>query len=157
MNMRKGMQLSMNVVVMAVLAFVFLGIAIAFITGVFDKLEDAVPIPDPVPICDLSANNPVCLRTTEIEIDRGENAIFPVQSMNFLTESALCELSVTTEQEGITFVYPQSNVELDPLQAGEWQVAAQVSKTTPPGIYSVDVVVMCGDDSNSKNFFISIE
>lgn len=100
---KKGsLSLSVNAIVVLVLAITMLGLGIAFTKNMFGSLEGKLMegvsyenIPNP------SMNNPVSLENNNINVEAGGNAAFGIKVLNTLNEVAEISADIDSCSQGI--------------------------------------------------------
>jgi len=146
---KRGMALSINTIIIVIIALVFLGIAITFVIGMFDDLE----IPD-YPTIDIppTADEPIKFNPSVIE--RGKDNKMTIAYYN--NELAEIDSSVkpSINCEGIeTITVTTSGLNIPIGEFKEYSALVSIPNNTPPGQYSCTLTLSESD----QTFFMEVE
>jgi len=146
---KRGMALSINTIIIVIIALVFLGIAITFVIGMFDDLE----IPD-YPTIDIppTADEPIKFNPSVIE--RGKDNKMTIAYYN--NELAEIDSSVkpSINCEGIeTITVTTSGLNIPIGEFKEYSALVNIPSNTPPGQYSCTLTLSESD----QTFFMEVK
>ncbi len=144
MNKKGGMQLSINMIIVIIIAFVFLGVAIYFIQDMFPEKPD---IPTSCDIYPPNADDPICVKS-EIDLKRGKSKTIGFSFYNDEDDevgaTAVPTVTCNPSLDLIVTVNPQAvpinehkdflmNVEVDEdVERQNYQCTLQMSEATKP-------------------------
>ncbi len=136
MNKKGSMELSVNSIVILVIAIVMLGLILGFVKSKFSEVSVGLDLkePDAAPA---SSSNPVSLSRNEISINAGKEAVLKMSIYNpgiSATEAISPTLSCTTE--GILGNTPTGNPKvIKAAESQQFSLVLKILAAAPAGTY----------------------
>ncbi|MBS1266995.1 MAG: hypothetical protein MAG795_00965 [Candidatus Woesearchaeota archaeon] len=157
---KRGFQLSINMIIIVVIALVFLGVVIGLIMKSGKIIEDKIPElfgPDDA-LWKPDANNPVYLSPPNLELDRGENKKIDLQIFNYAASNVTCSINfdLDAEEEFVEFRYSKANRPIPVGMVGGWTIGVVAPKTTPSDLYIYTVNIECEEFSKQSDILVTI-
>lgn len=162
---KKGVELSLNTIIIAILAIVFLGIALAFIRNMGKQVEDLIPtiIPPGNALWPPTQDNPIFLVPKALDIDKNENKKISLEVYNYAAKDVNCDIKITpndpaTETNAaIKFLYAESNRPIDAGMVGHWDINVESGRASVPGTYLYTASANCGEFSKTVDLFVTVK
>lgn len=157
MNNKKGLQLSLNMIIVIVISLVFLGIAISLITNWFHN-TDMPDVPSQCEIYPPKAGSPVCVKD-EVSLSRGDTANLKVAFYNNeddtipASESPNVNCQSNVDNENLDLKATGSGQELPVGEYKDYNVIVKIPKDAPRGTFPCTLSLGNTDES----FVISVE
>ena len=167
---KKGdLSLSINAIVILILAITMLGLGLTFMRGLFKqigtKVSEAVDANELVnpPTFD----NPITVAPGEISLRQGENGKVTLAFMNVITaaQSSSCNLtSVTSSVTGTdkpSPVFSNSTLTMDKDQINTWAIAITTTSDTPAEVTLFTAKITCTPTGGTardftKDFIVTV-
>ncbi len=157
---KKGFQLSLNMIIMVILAFVFLGIAIMLIRNWGEMINKKIPeiIPPNQALWSPSEDNPVFFSPSELEIKRGNHNVLTLEIYNYATSGVKCTIGFKPgDKDVVKFIYSSANREIPVGEVGKWEIIVKAPKTTAPNVYLYTAKINCGEFSKDADLIINVK
>ena len=123
-NKKGSLELSINAIVILVLAITMLGLGIAFTKGKFSQLSERIEIPEPnLPA---TAEEPIILTTNEITVSSNKDTIFSTKVYNdgalgtgVVLPAMSCDCDLDTAVPFDTIINPKIHFQEQKISVGE--------------------------------------
>jgi len=168
---KKGsLELSINSIVIVILAIVMLGLGMTFMRGLFKQIKtkvseavDANELTNPP-----TADNPLTVAPAEISLRQTENGKVILAFLNVITSrpTSYCKLVTVASSTGATdpaVVFSLQELLMEKDQINTWTVALTSTETTPVGVNLYTAKIDCAataggaaTQSFTKDFSVSV-
>ncbi len=152
MDSKKGLQLSLNMIVVVIISLVFLGLAMSLLFGWFDFEMPTIPSQ-----CDMyppTAGDPVCIMSN-IELSRGDEVALQVAFYNDEDEAIdssqipEIECNQNIDGENLGFGTTSQGHELGIAEYRDYEVILRIDETSPRGTFPCRITLSETSDSFS--------
>jgi hypothetical protein len=155
MKNKRGFELSLNMIIMVILALVFLGVAIAFILNMVPE------VPTPPSTCDIyppNSRSPVCINN-QYEISRSQTINMKVAFFNdedadiAATVQPMITCGKNTDGTNLSFTANSIGKKLPVGEASDYVIVLSVPKDAVRGTYPCNLEL----SSTQKSFAIVVK
>ena len=152
---KKGLQLSLNMIVVVIISLVFMGLAMSLLLNWFDFDMPTVPSE-----CDMyppAASDPVCIRSN-IELSRGDEVALRVAFYNdeddAINSSQVPEIECSQSIDGgdLEFGTASQGHDLGIAEYREYEVILRIDETSPRGTFPCRITL----SETSESFSIEV-
>lgn len=160
---KRGFELSLNMIIIVIIAFVFLGVVIALIRNWGGFIKDEIPkvFPPANALWQPTQDNPILFSPSQINVKRGENKVLTLQVYNYATNDVNCSINFNYVGEEaddvIKFRYSSANRDIPIGMVGEWSISISTPKTAMPNVYIYTSNINCGAFSKQSDLVIDVE
>lgn len=161
MSSKKGIEMSLNMIVIVVIAIVFLGIAIALITSWGEKIDDEIPKLFTIGVVPYNPTeaNPVLLTPQPLSVDQGEDALLELYVYNYADSDVECTISIipATQENPVTISHSTANRPIPVGMVGQWLLSVEVPRNAPTGAILYTSNINCGSFTQQEDLAIQVE
>jgi hypothetical protein len=160
---KRGFELSLNLIIIVIIAFVFLGAAILLIKNWMKILNDDVPkiLPPADALWQPTSDRPVMFSPSTIEFKKGSSKTITLQVYNYVTKDVTCSLNFTyvgdKAADSLQFVFSKANKAIPVDMVGEWKISIKASAKVAPDTYMYSANIDCGEFSRQSDLVITVQ
>jgi len=155
---KKGFELSMNMIIIVIMAVVFLGVALGLIQNFGKIIKDEIP--KIIDVTDAlwkpTSENPVLISPSELSIERGKSKTLLLQVYNYASKDVKCNINFNSEDE-VDFVYSSVNRDIPMGMVGEWKVSINAPSNLASKSYIYTADIDCGEYSKQSDLIVIVE
>jgi len=150
---KASLSLTLNTIVMVIMAVVVIVLALVFIRGVFDKM--GVKVTEAIDAHELvnppTTDTPLTLTPPEQDLRQGRSGKITVAFLNTLNDVAYCQLSNTQTGAAIppTLLYSTTCMKMIKDQINTWAVVVDAPKDATPDTNIFSISMNCHSTSCS--------
>ncbi len=161
MASKKGFELSLNMIIIAIIAFVFLGVAIKLIMNFAGGIEQEIPkiFPPDDAWWPATRDDPIKLIPSKIDMKVGDDRDVTLQIYNYETVDIECNINFIKDPDkaDLNIVYSKTNRPIPVGMVGQWMINVASPKTKPTGVYLYRLDNDCGEFQHQMDYMIGLE
>lgn len=151
MILRRGLQLSLNMIVVTIISLLVLGIVVGFITGAFDTLFKLVEFPETP--CQVGPDTPLQIIPSPVELQRGKQQGLAICFYNDGDEVVAADVLPQISCTDASLEVKAAGAEVAPAGERRYEVIVKAPSETPKGMTICTLALA----SQTDQFQLSIE